>query len=658
MASFKVYSLATTSWIEYLLKPATHIHSAADISSGILVDARIPSLNASKITTGVFGTDKIPSLDLDAKLFSPSYKIGGVPRVLKSLFDTTRPDRTAFLPADQIIIEKSIDAGTTWQDAGYTDSQKRQLFTGQRPTISLPLIGGIKHVNAMIRITITGMKYNQTGASGVETARYNYWNSTYVMSTERYCTLDEGWAWVSSNSDRLWFKVERATGAVPNTWANVREGFMSGWSGGNYFSLDSQVFGGGTTQTGNSWNWRITFRTCTSAQDFNQVGMATTYTTSAQAVHHIKLTGQNVWTAPNKLMYQDHLYGWDEYLNAEFPADVKANGTALVKTNDARMTDARTPTSHSHTKEEITNFPASMPASDVFPWAKAESKPAYGFSEIGNTPNTLGGYGITNAPTLTNTNQNLEFGGATQYFRLAFDVKTKAFIKHANGIEYEVYHSGIGDINVTNSIASPKIFTNQITSDGGFIAFTGLDYLNFNGALLKDIGEPSLAQDAATKNYVDIKRYDTIQTADTFKYLRAHTGGVEIQADGDDVLIYGSVLAFNDVEVSLVGHNHVTSPVQKTSSYTFVISDADKFFYMNSATSYTFTIPLNSAVAYPVGTELHMARYGTGEVTVGYTAGVTIVSEGSKKRINAQYQVVTAKKIATNTWLLFGALKT
>ena len=53
-----------------------------------------------------------------------------------------------------------------------------------------------------------------------------------------------------------------------------------------------------------------------------------------------------------------------------------------------------------------------------------------------------------------------------------------------------------------------------------------------------------------------------------------------------------------------------------------------------------------------------MARYGTGEVTVGYTAGVTIVSEGSKKRINAQYQVVTAKKIATDTWLLFGALKT
>ena len=38
---------------------------------------------------------------------------------------------------------------------------------------------------------------------------------------------------------------------------------------------------------------------------------------------------------------------------------------------------------HSHTKSEITDFPASMPASDVSAWAKAATKPAYTANEVG-----------------------------------------------------------------------------------------------------------------------------------------------------------------------------------------------------------------------------------------------------------------------------------
>lgn len=42
-----------------------------------------------------------------------------------------------------------------------------------------------------------------------------------------------------------------------------------------------------------------------------------------------------------------------------------------------------TPTAHNHTKSEITDFPASMPASDVYAWAKAATKPSYTYSEVG-----------------------------------------------------------------------------------------------------------------------------------------------------------------------------------------------------------------------------------------------------------------------------------
>lgn len=38
---------------------------------------------------------------------------------------------------------------------------------------------------------------------------------------------------------------------------------------------------------------------------------------------------------------------------------------------------------HNHTKNQITDFPTSMPASDVYSWAKAETKPVYTATEVG-----------------------------------------------------------------------------------------------------------------------------------------------------------------------------------------------------------------------------------------------------------------------------------
>lgn len=49
--------------------------------------------------------------------------------------------------------------------------------------------------------------------------------------------------------------------------------------------------------------------------------------------------------------------------------------------------NAKANSSHTHTKSQITDFPTSMPASDVPAWAKAGSKPSYTISEVsGNLP--------------------------------------------------------------------------------------------------------------------------------------------------------------------------------------------------------------------------------------------------------------------------------
>jgi hypothetical protein len=78
---------------------------------------------------------------------------------------------------------------------------------------------------------------------------------------------------------------------------------------------------------------------------------------------------------------------------------------------------------------------------------------------------------------------------------------------------------------------------------------------------------------------------------------------------------------------------------------------------MGSASAITLTIPTNASVAFPTGTKIDVLRTGAGEVTIA-GAGVTINSENSKLRINAQWQAATLIKRATDTWVVIGALKT
>jgi hypothetical protein len=93
---------------------------------------------------------------------------------------------------------------------------------------------------------------------------------------------------------------------------------------------------------------------------------------------------------------------------------------------------------------------------------------------------------------------------------------------------------------------------------------------------------------------------------------------------------------------------------RQTASYTLVLSDADKLVEMNVGSANNLTIPLNSSVAFPTGTQILLAQYGAGQTTVVATSGVTIRSNGAKLKLNAQYSGATLVKIAENEWYLFG----
>lgn len=80
------------------------------------------------------------------------------------------------------------------------------------------------------------------------------------------------------------------------------------------------------------------------------------------------------------------------------------------------------------TSDVVVNLPAyptTLPASDVYAWAKQPTKPAYTFSEIGSKPTTLSGYGISDAYTKTEAD--------SRYARTAYD---NNLINHTNEFNF------------------------------------------------------------------------------------------------------------------------------------------------------------------------------------------------------------------------------
>lgn len=95
----------------------------------------------------------------------------------------------------------------------------------------------------------------------------------------------------------------------------------------------------------------------------------------------------------------------------------------------------------------------------------------------------------------------------------------------------------------------------------------------------------------------------------------------------------------------------------QSASYTLDLADAGKAVLMGSASAQVVTIPLNSAVEFPVGTKIDIVQTGAGACSVAPASGVTLNSDTSKRTVNVQYAAVSCIKTATDTWLLIGALK-
>lgn len=220
---------------------------------------------------------------------------------------------------------------------------------------------------------------------------------------------------------------------------------------------------------------------------------------------------------------------------------------------------------------------------------------ASGSIGVGTTALTSGIPLTINAPTGSNTNLAIQQNGTDKWY-----------LRNISGTDDFSFYS------VVNSAERMRI-----TSGGNLLVGTTFD----NGSKFQVSGAATFSSSVTATSFIK----------------SGGTSSQYLMADG-----------------SVTTGSSLTITNRQTASYTLVLADADKLVEMNVATANNLTVPLNSSIAFPVGTKIDLAQYGAGQTTVVATGGVTVRSAGGALKLAVQYSGATLVKIATNEWYLFG----
>ena len=117
-------------------------------------------------------------------------------------------------------------------------------------------------------------------------------------------------------------------------------------------------------------------------------------------------------------------------------------------------------------------------------------------------------------------------------------------------------------------------------------------------------------------------------------------------------------MALNIVGGSVSPSTALTIDPKTGTTYTFAITDANnELITASNAAAQTYTIPLNSSVAFPIGCQINVIQIGAGQVTFVGASGVTVASAGAtstQPKTRVQYSAATLVKVNTDSWYVIG----
>ncbi len=110
-------------------------------------------------------------------------------------------------------------------------------------------------------------------------------------------------------------------------------------------------------------------------------------------------------------------------------------------------------------------------------------------------------------------------------------------------------------------------------------------------------------------------------------------------------------------EPALGNHKVLDINTQTSATYTLVLADAHRLVIRSNSSANTVTVPTNTSVAFPVGTQITVVQTGTGTTSIAAAGGVTINSADDATALRVRYSACSLVKIDTNIWLLIGDIE-
>jgi hypothetical protein len=305
-----------------------------------------------------------------------------------------------------------------------------------------------------------------------------------------------------------------------------------------------------------------------------------------------------------------------------------SNTLALVYTNDSRLSDERTPSSSSVTASKI--------ASDAVETEKIANAAVTAIKLANNSVETakIADGAVTDDKLANNIAQSHIANLTTDLGLLAsqssVDLKAPLASPALTGTPTAPTANTATN---TTQIATTAFVQQEIS----ILTTAAPELLNTLDELAAALGDDENFA-ATTANSIALK---APLASPTF------TGLVTVAADG---------IAYTDGTQTKEGVPSRTPIISKTDSYTLsATSERDSLIEVNKSSAATITIPLNSAVGFPIGTTLDILQTGTGQVTIAGDGGVTVNATPGLK-LRTQWSSVTLLKRAENSWVVFGDL--
>lgn len=160
----------------------------------------------------------------------------------------------------------------------------------------------------------------------------------------------------------------------------------------------------------------------------------------------------------------------DSKLNSEAGYEVYTAGsaTSVPWSGVTGKPSTFTPSAHKHTKSDITDFPTSMPASDVYAWAKASTKPTY----------TKGEVGLGNVDNTADANKSVNYansaGSATYTSKLRTYKTGSTTDTYEN--DYPLYAQWLDNTNVKLKVDGYSVLVNYADSAGNAATASSVDW--------------------------------------------------------------------------------------------------------------------------------------------------------------------------------------